>query len=239
MTKAQTSTPTGGGAQPAKLGRPRASAITSQDDPREEILRVSAQLFTSSGYRQTSTLQIANAVGLRQASLFYYFPRKEDILTELLDRMVRTQLSFADGLSTLQEGPDVQLYLLIYSDVRTLSSPPGNLGWLMYQPEARTPRFANFQKKYARLRGIYESLISAGAEQGLFTVVNVELTARIVCGLVDGVATWYDAPLRKSSREELWVAVTDHAMRGILTRPARLAKIRATAEAIRARLDPT
>jgi len=53
-------------------------------------VRTAAGLFESQGYTSTSTRTIADAVGLRQASLFHYFARKEDILTELLDRTVRS-----------------------------------------------------------------------------------------------------------------------------------------------------
>jgi AcrR family transcriptional regulator len=71
----------------SSVGRPRADPRSSTADPQEEILAAAADLFATVGYTAASTRAIAQAVGLRQASLFHYFPRKEAILDELLDRV--------------------------------------------------------------------------------------------------------------------------------------------------------
>ena len=47
---------------------------------REEILDAAAELFTNLGYASTSTRGIADAVGVRQASLYHHFATKDDIL---------------------------------------------------------------------------------------------------------------------------------------------------------------
>ena len=53
--------------------------------PADEILDAAAELFTTRGYTATSTRAIADAVGLRQASLYTHFPTKAAILRALLD----------------------------------------------------------------------------------------------------------------------------------------------------------
>ena len=74
------------------VGRPRAVPQLVPADVREEILSAAAGLFETYGYTATSTRAIATEVGLRQASLFHYFARKDDILSELLDRTLRPTL---------------------------------------------------------------------------------------------------------------------------------------------------
>ena len=71
-------TPTGPG-RPRKQqpSRPGATA-------REEILDAAAELFTTQGYANTSTRSIADAVGIRQSSLYHHFSTKDDILEVLL-----------------------------------------------------------------------------------------------------------------------------------------------------------
>jgi AcrR family transcriptional regulator len=232
-TKSNSATP---GA--VKLGRPRvAESGSSGENPREEILQAAATLFTAAGYRQTGTKDIADAVGLRQSSLFYYFPKKEDILTELLDRIVRTQLEFADRLALVEAPPAERLYVLVYGDVSTLAAPPGNLGWLFFQPEVRAGTVADFSLKHVRLRDAYRSLLDAGMKDGSFVEGDLELTTNLVCGLVDGVTTWYEAAASISDDEHIWSAVSDHALRGLLTKPAQLKRIRAGAERIRSELS--
>ena len=66
-------------------GRPR---LTARRRPggtaRAEILDAAAELFTTRGFAATSTRHIAEAVGMRQASLYNHFATKDDILVCLL-----------------------------------------------------------------------------------------------------------------------------------------------------------
>lgn len=50
---------------------------------RERILAVAQELFTRQGYDKTSLRDIAERLEITKAALYYYFPRKEDILLEL------------------------------------------------------------------------------------------------------------------------------------------------------------
>ena len=123
-------------------GRPRATpAVTPDVDTREAILEAAGRLFTTLGYSASSTRQIADAVGLRQASIFHYFARKEDMLAELLDRTVEPALRFERVLRA-EDGPsDASLYLLIINDLRSFCGQAVKLGWLYIQPDARAERF--------------------------------------------------------------------------------------------------
>ena len=82
-----------------RAGRPR---LTTQRRPgttaRDEILDAAGELFTTLGYTGTSTRTIAEAVGIRQASLYHYFKTKDDILCALLSQTVSPTLSFIPGL---------------------------------------------------------------------------------------------------------------------------------------------
>lgn len=51
---------------------------------KEQILAVSLDLFSISGYEATSLAQIAEAVGIRKASLYNHFASKQDILDTLV-----------------------------------------------------------------------------------------------------------------------------------------------------------
>ena len=57
--------------------------------PREQILVAAAALFVGQGFAAAIDAAIAEPVGIRQASLYYHFAGKDDILAELLDRSVR------------------------------------------------------------------------------------------------------------------------------------------------------
>jgi AcrR family transcriptional regulator len=62
------------------MARPRGS---DGAQTRERILVVAQELFTRQGYDKTSLRDIAERLEVTKAALYYYFPRKEDILIEL------------------------------------------------------------------------------------------------------------------------------------------------------------
>jgi AcrR family transcriptional regulator len=55
---------------------------------RDRLLQVATQLFAERGYSGTSMADIAEGVGVRKASLYNYFPSKEDLLLELLEQCI-------------------------------------------------------------------------------------------------------------------------------------------------------
>jgi AcrR family transcriptional regulator len=65
--------------------------IESQPKPRkEEILDVATRHFAERGYEGTSMNDVAEAVGVRKASLFYHFETKEALYEAVLDRLIAT-----------------------------------------------------------------------------------------------------------------------------------------------------
>ena len=56
---------------------------------REEILEVALDLFSVNGYEATSISQLADAVGLRKASLYSHFANKQDILETVVGTVLK------------------------------------------------------------------------------------------------------------------------------------------------------
>jgi AcrR family transcriptional regulator len=135
---------------------------------REEILEVAAQLFSENGYAATSTRSIALAVGIKQASLYYHFASKEDILAELLAGTVEPSLAFSAKISRSRRPSHVQLYALTLFDVTLLAGGFSNAGALYQLPELRAERFATFRSDRDRLRDAYGRRIAAGTRAGVF-----------------------------------------------------------------------
>ena len=133
-------------------------------EPREEILDVVAGLFVDRGVAATSTRDIAEAVGIRQSSLYYHFPSgKDEILAELLQRSIRPTLEKIEKIEKIgaetDAAPEVLLYLLVVLDVRTLAAAPRNAGALPGLPEVqRNEVFGPFGTAREDLRAAYSRL---------------------------------------------------------------------------------
>ncbi|HYZ69358.1 MAG TPA: TetR/AcrR family transcriptional regulator [Mycobacterium sp.] len=140
-------------------GRPRlAQSRRPGNTAREEILDAAAELFTNLGYASTSTRRIADAVGMRQASLYHHFATKDDMLDALLAGTVDQPLRMAAALLS-ESGPAApRLHALVVSDVTQLCASRWNLGALYLLPELRLDRFEQFRLRRAELRHRYRSL---------------------------------------------------------------------------------
>ena len=57
---------------------------------KEEILDVATRHFAERGYEGTSMNDVAEAVGVRKASLFYHFETKEALYEAVIDRLIAT-----------------------------------------------------------------------------------------------------------------------------------------------------
>ncbi|GAA2710108.1 TetR/AcrR family transcriptional regulator [Actinoplanes palleronii] len=164
------------------VGRPRSGARRlPAATAREEILDAAAELFAQRGYAATSTRLIAERVGIRQASLYYHFNTKEQILAELLEATVRPSLAFAAELAAQGLPPADALHALVRYDVGVLLGARWNIGILYALPEIASEPFALFRREREELRTAYRRLTAASSTNGPAVLGD------LVFGLVESV----------------------------------------------------
>lgn len=159
---------------------------------RAEILEAAAQIFSQKGYHGTSMQDIALAVNLQKASLYYHFGSKQEILFELLNQALdllieRVTRSFSDGDSP---GHRLRRAMCVYLD--TLSDYQDLAAVLLLEHRSLEPDLQrqHFPKRDA-FEGIWRSLIQAGIDSGDFTCAHPSLTARALLGAMNWTVTWY------------------------------------------------
>jgi AcrR family transcriptional regulator len=172
-----------------RAGRPRLRPASNVGvPPREEILDAAAGLFVSQGIAATTTRQIAERVGIRQASLYYYFAGKDEILLELLTESVRPSLQVAALLeSRCRDDPAAGLYALVLIDVRTLTRAPHNIATLYLVPEVQGEEFASFRAERSQLQAAYGRLGRAAAPATLAAGLDEAFIATLVMQVVESV----------------------------------------------------
>ncbi|MGY4708920.1 TetR/AcrR family transcriptional regulator [Mycolicibacterium sp. CBM1] len=140
-------------------GRPRLEQSRRPGNTaREEILDAAAELFTTIGYAGTSTRRIADAVGMRQASLYHHFATKDDLLDALLAGTVEEARRLAGELIAGPGPAAPRLHALVVGDCTQLCASRWNLGALYLLPELRVDRFARFRADREDLRSRYRTL---------------------------------------------------------------------------------
>lgn len=204
----------------ANSGQPRAAVQRRLGaGARELILDAAAELFTVLGYAGTSTRAIADAVGIRQPSLYNYFKTKEDIACALLNQTVTPTLSLIPHL--LGTAPANHLHALAVFDGSRLLNRRWNLGTLYLQPELRSPGLSPFWQGHDRLRWHYLNLSqSVVADTGIGPAA-AELPFRMVESLV----FLWDTE-QGTHRDDLSPQVADACLRVLGVAESHIARIR-------------
>jgi AcrR family transcriptional regulator len=105
------------------MARPKA---IDHERQRNLILTKATAAFAELGYPSASMAQLAQACGLSKAALYHYFPSKEALLFESLDRYTRRLIAKVEGVgarslsATDELGELVRTLLIEYRDSREL-----------------------------------------------------------------------------------------------------------------------
>ena len=169
---------------------------------RDGILEEAARIFSEKGFHATSMQDIAEAVNLQKASLYYHFDSKQEILIALLDHALdlintRLELVLAQSLS-----PDEKLRQAMVSYFQTIAENQSLAAVLLLEIRSLDPdlkaRHATRREKFDRL---WRDLISEGKQAGQFNNVDPALTGRALLGVMNWSVTWYRTDGPRSSTE--------------------------------------
>ncbi|BCW70026.1 TetR/AcrR family transcriptional regulator [Arthrobacter sp. NicSoilB8] len=219
-------------------GRPRKQQPSRPGaTARDEILDAAAELFTTQGYANTSTRAIAEAVGIRQSSLYHHFSHKDDILEVLLAGTVASGLAFARAVCAGDDGDRspvaaaARLHAVALYDGTQLCNARWNLGVLYNLPEARSARFHSFMADRTELRGLYQRLGAELPENGWTAAgQNGDLVFRLVESLVNLRADGLNTPDSPQQAADAGIVLCGLA--------GSLAEVRAQSAALVARRNP-
>lgn len=170
----------------SRPGRPRhRDALRPGSTAVEQILDAAGELFVTQGFTVTSTRSIAEAVGIRQASLYHHFPNKEAILEALLDATVVPSLEFARRVTRSVEDPRAALWAVTAGDAANLLSVPWNLGRLYLLPEV--DGIEGFHHRRRELHAVYRQLAVdvVGGHDEFRCGLPVRLTETVIAQRVD------------------------------------------------------
>jgi AcrR family transcriptional regulator len=158
----------------------------------EEIIDAAALVFAERGYHGTSTQAIADVLGMRQASLYYYFPSKEAAL-ELV--CIRGTDGFVEGAEAVVESagdPLDKLSRLIAAHLAPIETRRDYVKVFInerrYLPAASRRRLG---RKTRRIERCFEHVILAGIAGGTIQRdTDARLAMLAVLGMCNAVINW-------------------------------------------------
>jgi TetR/AcrR family transcriptional regulator, transcriptional repressor for nem operon len=159
---------------------------------RSQILDVAQDLIQRTGVNAMSYADISKAIGIRKASIHYYFPTKEDLVVDLLDRYNQQFCHLADQIITSAISSEAKLNRYCDLYVTTLSSGEQDkaclCGVLTAELQTLNPRIVQRITQFYRHNESYlEQILQAGLESGEFDFRgNPKTMARLIFSLMQG-----------------------------------------------------
>ncbi len=158
----------------------------------DAIIDAAARVFAERGYHGTSTQAIADVLGMRQASLYYYFPSKEAALEEVCARGTDGFVEGAELVMQMDVAPLEKLRLLIAAHLAPIETMPDYVRVFInerrYLPDASRKRVG---RKSRRIERCFEQVIQAGIDDGsLRPGTDARLAMLAVLGMCNAVINW-------------------------------------------------
>lgn len=104
---------------------PRARVEEDYEAKKRSILDTAARLFARVGYANAKMQDIAAKCGASKSMLYHYFPKKEDLLFEMLKEHLETLIESFAGIASQYQGVDEKFgafvgeYILKSGEART------------------------------------------------------------------------------------------------------------------------
>ena len=189
------------------------------------ILREAARLFSAKGFAGTSTREIADAVGIRQPSLFHHFASKIAIAQALFEYDYQRSPWLRGEPELVDEPPPVRLFHALRREVEVEMTSLFDLRGLYLTSVIREPEFAKWAAAYDDSLARITALVREGIESQDFIAADPLLVTEIVDAVVNQAVRW--GPEKHAGDPN---AVAALVLRMILRRPSRVASIRTAAD---------
>lgn len=168
-------------------GGTRKAAPAAAHDRRSTIVDAALDLFGRSGFHGTSVRNIAQAVGVNEATLYHYFPSKAALLDAIIDREIAERRRVALAVDLDRPLADILLWLASQVLEAGQSSRARSLTRLMMLEgprlavQGRYPFLRLFRDGVTRLRRLFGTLIAAGKMRRIDTrLAGIEFIAPIL-----------------------------------------------------------
>ena len=186
---------------------------------KQEILEAALDLFSVQGFEATSVSQIANAVGIRKASLYSHFENKQAILDALMQEVMEqygkhsifARTDWEKDAANLPLTSDAAVHM-IQRQIRYILHDPyiSKARKMLIIEQFRNPEMAKLQTKqnYSDVQGYFTGLVKQLIRQGVLAKDDPEIMA---AQLSLPISIWINLCDREPDREsEIMELVEKH-----------------------------
>ncbi|HEY8559845.1 MAG TPA: TetR/AcrR family transcriptional regulator [Pyrinomonadaceae bacterium] len=185
-------------------------------DRAQELYLLAAQLFVERGVESTSLSDIATALNMTKAGLYYYFESKQELLYRIVELgLDNVKDEVLDPARKIEE-PEERLRFIIYNHARLAAE--GNHAVIIVSHEMNSLSFAQRETIVKRRREYFEfvreTLVEIRADEKL-NDIDLTTATFTLFGMILWLSRWYRSngklPVEKVCRD-----VCDMALNGLL-----------------------
>jgi TetR/AcrR family transcriptional regulator, cholesterol catabolism regulator len=159
---------------------------------RARILEVAAQLIQQKGYHAASMQDIARAVNLQKASLYYHFATKQEILLALLDQALDLLIERISAVARMDVPADEKMKRSMRAYLECLEENSALAAVLLLEHRSLAPELHDRHiPRRDRFENIWRDMIREGLASGIFHDRDPAMTARALLGVMNWTITWF------------------------------------------------
>jgi len=171
---------------------PSTRRSASQRRRAPQIIDAAARVFAERGFHGATTQDIADVLGIRQASLYYYFSSKEAALELVCLKGVEGFFEAAKTIAARRESAQKRLISLIGSHLSPLVNRADFvkvfLNERQHLPRESRRRIGRWSRGLER---IFEDVIKEGVAKGEFRAdLDVRLATLAILGMCNAASSW-------------------------------------------------
>lgn len=180
---------------------------------RTEIIRTAIEIINARSYELATMREIAAALDLRDAALYYYFPSKQALAYAAhiysLERFERTLKLATDGPGTGLER--LRRFLLLFLEESNANGPQLYFGEHTYLDESQRRGIDEWAD---RLTSIIAEVVQDGIDDGSIRKCEVALVVQLLLGMLIWLAKWTPS-IDNLTPARLMQAIDDLAIAGL------------------------
>lgn len=157
-----------------------------------QIIEAAARVFAERGFHGATTQDIADVLGIKQASLYYYFSSKEAALELVCLRGVEGFFEAAKAIAARPESARKRLALLINSHLSPLVDRADFVKVFLNERQHLPTESRRRIGRWSRgLERIFEEVIKEGIAKGEFrAALDPRMATLAILGMCNAVSSW-------------------------------------------------
>ena len=177
----------------SKRGRPR----LTEPSPdylrrRQEVIETAARVFHNQGYESGSLDDVAAALDLRKASLYYYVKSKSQLLYFVFDQAISEALERLRTVADTSDPAD-RLRMYIQHQVTIMSEERSLFRVFFENRPSLSPEFeASIREKERQYLNLFIDAVKAAVDADLLPAMDPRYGAQAILGMSTWVYKWYD-----------------------------------------------